>query len=457
MDIANYYEAIWPVLRNSFGTHARFFIATHKPDLLARGWNPYTHPLVEVLELPADLSGCNPLRDHACRRGYELFLPIVGRDNRSLLAPFDYEIFLDGQNHRLYTEPQFQQELLVHHIKPLSDMLENFFMVNRLPYVIDYTPSGFHHLFLVQRDTPAWQALSGIGHLEQEMLAFIQKTDPGDVKRKRPVDFTTASVFAGLGRLADYISLWLFTEYNRQHLPLPATICDSLPQCVNIDESWAGDSAIMRCLRTLAGAHRKNNDRYGLGGNPLVDVIYSQFDGETRLSLKRQSGKVEACVPADSDLESIVAAMWNLPLAASISSQYSGNIPDANDAMSAFVERYRRSPLYAFHQEFDAREDLEPGEGIYRFFHDPRLNEEARNMLYQPVPCFLQPMQLRHFVAHCLDIGWHPKHIGNGIRDIYRQNQFNFPFHKYPPATKANFYARIFTALYLVEQGKLAL
>lgn len=455
MDIREYYAAIWPVLQNSFAGHARFFIATHKPDLLARGWNPYTHPLVEVMELPENLAGDNDLYDRACRRGYELFLPIVGRDNRTLLAPFDYEIFLDGHNHRIYTEQHFQREILLHHIKPLSDMLENFFLANHLPYVIDYTPSGFHHLFLVARDTAAWQALSGIGHLEQEMAEFIAQIDAGDVKRKVAVDVDTALVFSGLGRLADYISLSLFVEYNRQHHALPATVCDSLSQCVNIDQSWAGDSAIMRCLRTLAGAHRKNNDKYGLGGNPLVDVIYSRFDGDTRLSFNRQSQRVEACTPADSDLDAMVSAMWNLPAAARISGQYSGAIPVASDHMAGFVERYRRSPLYAFHQEFDAKENLAPGEGIYRFFHDPRLNDDARNMLYQPVPAFLQPMRLRRFVAHCLDIGWHPKHIGNGICDIYRQNQFQFPFHKYPPATKAGFYARIFSALHLVELGKL--
>lgn len=455
MNICEYYQSVWPVLRNSFRGHARFFIATHKPDLLARGWNPYTHPLVEVLELPEDLDKDNPLQERSCQRGYEVFLPIVGRNNDTLLAPFDYEVFLEGQNHKIYTEKEFQQEILLHHIKPLSDILEKLCMANHLPYLLDYTPSGFHQLFLLRRGTRAWDALVAIGCLEGEMERFIATVDADDVKRKVPVDREIALAFSGLGKIADYLSLQLVQLYNAAALTLPATVCDSAPQCINIDQSWAGDSAIMRCLRSPASAHRKNNDKYGLSRDPLVDVIYSQFDGHIRTSLNRLTLRVEKASPAETDLAAIIAAMWDVEQASRISSRYSGSIPEATDALADFVERYKQSPLYLFHQDFEHKENLRPGEGLYRFFHDPRLSMDVHNMLYQPVPTFLQPMSLRRFVKNCLEAGWHPKHIGNGIHDIYVQNPFPFPFHKYPPETKANFYARIFSALALIEQGNM--
>ncbi|NUM37197.1 MAG: hypothetical protein HUU50_21850 [Candidatus Brocadiae bacterium] len=447
MDILNYYQKIWPVTKNCFSSHARFFIATHKQELLARGWNPNTHPLVEVLELPENLDMPNFLQERTCHDGYEVFLPIVGRNNNTVLFPFDCEIFLDNENHKIYTDRSFHNNMLENHIKPVCDLLETQLMQHNIPYIIDYTPSGFHLLFLAQRNTSAWQELAKIGYLEEEMQKFISTQDSNDVKRKVLVDQETALVFSGMGRLAEYLCLLLFKKYNMQKPSIPAAVCDSIPRCINLDLSWAGDSAIMRCMRSLAGAHRKKYDRYNVPGEPLVDVIYSYYDGKERLSLKQGSSQVASTSIGETNISHIIEAMWNKEQAANISLQYQGIVPRANDSIISLIEQYKKSKLYAFHQDFDSKESLHEGEGIYRFHHDSRLDKEARNRLYYPVPAFLQPMVLRRFIKHCFSIGWHPKHIGNGIRDIYKQNEFRFPFHKYPPETKANFYARLYSAM----------
>ncbi len=457
MDILSYYQKVWPVIKNCFSSHARFFIATHKPDLLARGWNPNTHPMVEVLELPENLDMPNSLQHRTCNDGYEVFLPIVGRDSNTILFPFDCEIFLDAENHRIYTDRSFHKEMIADYIKPTCDLLENLLMKYNIPYILDYTPSGFHLLFLVQRKTTAWKELAKIGYLEEEMQKFISIQDQDDIKRKVLVEKDAALVFSGLGRIAEYLCFLVFEKYNRTKSLIPAAVCDCAARCVNLDLSWAGDSAIMRCMRSIAGAHRKRSDRYGINGEPLVDVIYSYYNGKERISLKEGKKTTGKTSPEETDISNIIQAMWNKDLASEISSQYEGTIPQANDSILLLIEEYKKSALYRLHQEFDNKENLNEGEGIYRFYHDSRLNSEAKSRLYYPVPAFLQPMVLRRFVKHCFAIGWHPKHIGNGIRDIYKQNEFRFPFHKYPAETKANFYARIFTAMALMEEEKIKL
>jgi hypothetical protein len=167
------------------------------------------------------------------------------------------------------------------------------------------------------------------------------------------------------------------------------------------------------------------------------------------------NGSIKNASLQETNVAKIVDAMWNMEEAVKISSQYLSTIPLSNANLIKLIERYKKSYLYEFHKQFDAKENLPPGVGSYLFYHDSRLSQGSRNMLYHPVPTFLQPLSLRRFIQDCIRCGWHPKHIGNGICDLYKQNSFNFPFHKYPPETKGNFYARIFSILAMLEEGKV--
>jgi hypothetical protein len=430
-----YYKSVFKQLQKCFsGFH--YVIAAGR-DLLADGWDPKLLVAVESVD---------QLEKFTCKKGMQVHLPIIGEKSSFVLMPLDFEIFLTGENHLLYTDIQaskywFKKTLFV------CDFLQTFLRQRGIPYLLDYTPSGAHILWRNQMDSQATKEIAKFGVLEQDVIAACQYIDPADIKRKWGISLEAAKVFNGLTKLAEYISLITINHFkdNEKEGLLPVTISDSLDRCINLDNSWSEGSPFIRSIRSPFSLHKKNHDKYGMFDRPpLVDVVGAYFDGKTAIEEKNS--------------DAIVDCMWNLQKASEHAQKFDGTIPNSNDSLLILIREYQKSSLFEFHREFDSTVDLPRYQAIKQAWQDPKSTEFVRSILKTPNPLALQPKNLMGFVYDLLIYAnWKPKHIANVLRDLYINPLHNWTidFYKYPAEQKANYWARTFAALALWKNGNL--
>ena len=432
-----YYATVIAKLKECFqGSH---YVVAAGRELLADGWDPSFLVAVE----PVD-----QLEKFTLRKGMQVHLPIVGEQSRSVLMPMDLEVFLLGENHRLYTDKE-SQRYWFKQVAPVCRFVEDVLRKRAMPYLLDYTPSGAHLLWRNPVGTPSAAELAGIGYLETDLIRACRYADPNDIKRRWGVSLEAAKMFSGLGKLAEYLSLLAMEAFkdNEAKGALPLTVSDSLDRCINFDNSWGEGSPFMRSIRSPFSLHKKNHDKYLMFHvPPLVDVVGACFDGEAAVE--------------ESDLDKIVDCMWDLEKASRHAERFSGIIPAADDSLIDLIREYRQSPLFALHEEFERTEDLPRHEAIEWAKRDPRLTDFARHILHHPNPMALQPKNMMGFVYDLLIYAdWKPKHIANVLRDFYINTGWGWTidFFKYPAEEKADFWARTFSSLALWKKGRLKL
>lgn len=429
-----YYAKVIDKLKNSF-KHFHYVIAAGR-ELLTDDWDPNFLVAVE----PVD-----QLEKFTFMKGMQVHTPVVGEKSRSVLMPLDFEVFLLGENHKLYTDKESQRYWFKQTI-PVCSYVEQYFRNRGIPYLLDYTPSGAHLLWQNFLDARATKEIEKIGSLEDDLIAACQYIDKNDIKRWWGTSLEAARVFSGLGKLAEYLSLITIQAYKNHEIQstLPVTISDSIDQCINFDNSWAEGSPFMRSIRSPFSLHKKNHDVYrAFHLPPLVDVIGTYYDGKTLIE--------------ENDPDKIVDCMWNLEMAAEHAEQFSGMIPASNDNLIDFVKEYKASPLYEFHNEFEKTEDLPRYEALEKAKKDPNITDFVRRVLYSPNPMALQPKNMMGFVYDLLiHTNWKPKHIANIFRDFYIEPKYKWhiDFFKYPAEEKANFWARTFSALALWKTNR---
>lgn len=433
----DYYNQVFDRLNNCF-EHYDFFIATGV-ELEADGCDP---------AFPAIAAPLEHLAHYTLERALQIHLPIIGERSRSVLMPIDFEIFLGDENYQLYSEKKIQKKYF-DHIIPVANFIEQIFRSRGLPYLLDYTPSGGHFLFQNQLGELPAQALAEIGYLEDDLIKACNYVDPQDLRRKFGVDLDAARAFSGLGKLTEYIALLTMNAFrdNEEKGHFPVTISDSADRCINLDNTWNEGSPFMRSIRSPFSLHKKNQEKYGnYHQPPLVDVIGAVFNGRD--------------VEQEKDMDHLLDCMWDLKLAAAHAQNATGIIPCSNGTLIDFIREYQKSDLYAFHQEFDGETDMPRGEALKNAKNEPNIPDWARNILYYPNPSALQPKNLIGFVHDFyIHASWRPRHIANILRDLYQDPAHGWTqdFFKYPAEEKANYWARVYSAVALWRTGNLNL
>ncbi|MDW7773564.1 MAG: hypothetical protein SCH71_11820 [Desulfobulbaceae bacterium] len=395
---------------------------------------------------PSIAEPVSELRRLTLERGLQVHLPIIGEKSRSVLMPIDIEIFLAGDNYRLYSDKNAQRELFLLTL-PCFNFIEKLFREKGMPYLLDYTPSGGHILFQNPLGYRATNALRDIGFVESDLAEACRYIDFYDIRRWYGISLDAASVFSGLGRLAEYMALLAMQEFrdNEKKGLLPVTISDSLDRCINFDNTWSEGSPFMRAIRSPFSLHKKNQEKYGYRHQPpLVDVIGTYFDGST--------------AQGTDDIDMILDCMWDLEKAADYAQQFSGYIPCANETLIDFINQYKASDLYLFHQDFDRQEDIPRGRAVEYARRQEHLPDWTERILHSPNPGALQPKKIIGFVYDFLiHAQWQPKHIANILRDVYQDPSYGWTqdFFKYPAEEKANYWARTYSAVALWKTGRL--
>lgn len=84
------------------------------------------------------------------------------------------------------------------------------------------------------------------------------------------------------------------------------------------------------------------------------------------------------------------------------------------------------------------------------------LPPSVRHILEQPNPLLLRPSCVRLVVRTLLSLGWHPRHIAGLVRSKYERDYgWDDQWSGYDPATRADFYARVFAGEFVTGLDEL--
>ena len=435
MDILDYYKAVFPQLQNCY-SQTDYFISNEKTLIEEYGADP-AFPTA-TFETEKDLYHIT------AERGFQVHLPVLGKD--TVLAPMDYEIFLTKDQRRLFYSRD-SHRYYFKGIWPVLNFIKDIFISRGMPFMLDYTAAGGHILFYNPVHQNSSKALASIGFLEEGLIENCKVKDRSDLRRRHRTRFRAARVFSGITRISEYIALLTMKEFRNNMVRgrLPVTVSDAIDNCINIDNSWAEGSPTFRCIRSPFSLHKKNWEKYGMAKSPLVDVIGIVFNGKE--------------VVGYNDMDFILDCMWDLGKAADYAKTFTGYIPNSNDTLVDFIEEYKRSDLYHFHQDFDNTPDIELGMAIQYAKEVQGLSDVTRWMLHWPNPMCLQPINLVNFIKEfVINFNWKPKHVANILRDVYANHEHGWTQDfddAYPSDEKANFWTRTYTAMAYIENGRI--
>ncbi len=436
MNAQEYYNRVYDKLVNCFEYNG--IITTIEKDFIKDGCDP-AFPVKHFYK--------DKLSYLTKEKGYQVHLPVIGKNSQSVLMPLDFEIFLSDDQYKLYSDKEAQKHYFGLTV-PVINFIKKIFTDRGMPFMLDYTPSGGHILFhnpMYQRST---KEIQKIGWLEDGVRRSCGRRVQHQIMRQNGTSLDAASVFSGLGRLAEYIAFLTMNEFknNQNEGKLPVTISDTEIHCINLDNSWGEGSPWMRSIRSPFSLHRKNQEKYGrFDQPPLVDVVGGVFNGN------EMKGEITT--------DRAVDCMWDLWYAAENSEQFDGYIPSSNDTIIDFIEEYKKSDLYAFHCDFDKQTDLGPGEALYRARKESNVPDWSKYVVDNPNPMAVQPINIKGLVYDfTIRANWHPKHVANLLRDIYSNKSFGWVqdfYDAYPADEKANFWARTFGAFAYWQTDRL--
>ncbi|HEU5236637.1 MAG TPA: hypothetical protein VFU37_05815, partial [Pyrinomonadaceae bacterium] len=136
--------------------------------------------------------------------------------------------------------------------------------------------------------------------------------------------------------------------------------------------------------------------------------------------------------------------------AAELASHSSIKIPDGTRGTGKLLHDYKKSKLAEFHTVFYSQEQHPPKLWPETYDREPLeiLPACARIALEQPNDLLLRPAFIRRLVRVMLALGWHPRHIAGLICSKYQRDFDWIQFIDVDPATRADFYTRVFSGLF---------
>ncbi len=301
------------------------------------------------------------------------------------------------------------------------------------------TGRGFHLLWRITQHSAAFAQLAALGHVSATLrhLYATERAPTGE-----HVSAELGSAFAGLGCVIEFIA--------HQIKSLAAATCE-LPvelgaietgtgangrEMISVDVTEYADPLCSRVIRAPFSLYLKPQQQ-GEGIKP------GQIDNLPPL-VTIPLGKLP--------IADALRRRSDLGEAAQLAETACVDIPDASLPMERLIHAYQGSHLAQFHAEFYSQEHDAPARWPETYDLTPleALPPCARMILDRPNDLLLRPACAQRIVRVMLALGWHPRHIGGLIRSKYeRDHGWGDQWRGCDPGTRADFYARVFTGLFV--------
>ena len=300
------------------------------------------------------------------------------------------------------------------------------------------TGRGFHLVWRIGKSSRAFQQLAASGHVSASLkrLYAVQRAPTGE-----HVAPESGAAFAALGCLMEFIAQQVKSQaapVSELPVELGAIEVGAGPEgreVISVDITEYADPLSARVTRTPFSVYLKPaQSRDAIGEEVLGHLLPIMV------------------IPLDRLTISDALHLRGDPLAvAEFAETASVEIPDASPGMERLIAAYQASSLAAFHADFYSQEHDAPGLWPETYDSTPLeiLPPCARFILEHPNDLLLRPGCVQRVVRVLLSLGWHPRHIGGLLRSKYeRDHGWGDQWSGYDPATRADFYARVFAGLF---------
>lgn len=296
---------------------------------------------------------------------------------------------------------------------------------------------GHHFLWRIRCDSDCFARL---GHLGRMPRSLGDRYDQKTSRSGQRIDHALGNAFVGLGRIIEY-----FAAEMKQRtaptlkLPIELSAIEVGPgergrEMISFDISQYADPLYARFTRaaysrylTIPEESATTTDAASLTLPPLFVIPLHEMNISEALRVMR-------------DPKAVIALASYAP----------ANIPDCSDATENLLNSYLASELAQFHCDFYAEEPDPPERWpeTYGRIDMSQLPPCIQFLLENPNDSLLRPSSMRRVVLTLLSLGWHPRHISGLIQSRFERHfGWRNYWAKYDPATRADFFTRVFAGL----------
>jgi hypothetical protein len=256
-----------------------------------------------------------------------------------------------------------------------------------------------------------------------------------------------AQAFGGLGQVMEFLAHRVKEiAVCASEVPIELTAVEVGPsergrEMVSLDISEYGDPLTVRLLRVPFSVYFKPWQQRGAIADEVLAAMPPFF-----------------IIPSgEMTLPEALSIMRSAEQVTKLAAHAHARIPDSSTAMLRLIADYKTSSLRKFHNDFYAQEHESPERWPATYDRVPLELWPAcgRLVLERPNDLLLRPSCIRRVVRVLLALGWHPRHIAGLIRSKYEGDFGWTQFTGCDPATRADFYVRIFAGLFATGHDDL--
>jgi hypothetical protein len=363
--------------------------------------------------------------------GFEICRSLWEHDG--LIADFDIEYVNFDNPAEAFVHPERVFGIQA----PVEETISGFLQQYGIEALHLLSGRGHHFVWRIEQNSAVFEMLAEIGRGPPSLGAAEQELHPPSTNA---VPIELARAFAGLGLVMEFLAHRVKqTAAPLAEIPVELTAVEVGPsehgrEMISIDISEYGDPLYSRTLRVPFSVYLK----------PWQQPWGFDIDALARL-------RPLFVIPLQGiDWRQGISAMRDSRLTADLAARVSTRIPDATYGTGKLVEDYWNSKLAQFHAWFYSQEQ-HPAE-LWPETYDRQpleiLPACVRVALEMPNDLLLRPAYIRRVVRVMLALGWHPRHIAGLICSKYKRDFDWTQFVNVDPATRADFYTRVFAGLF---------
>jgi hypothetical protein len=370
--------------------------------------------------------------------GYEICRSLW--DRGMLIADFDIEYVNFDNPAEAFTEPERAFAIQQPVEAVIGQLLKDYGV--RALHVL--SGRGHHFVWRIEQDSSEFKNLSEIGRGPPSLWSVESEPHP---PHGRAVSVELARAFAGLGLVLEFLAHRVKQiAAPRTKVPVELTAVEVGPsehgrEMISIDISEYGDPLYSRVIRVPFSVYLKPwQQSWAIASDVLINL------------------RPLFVIPLQGiDWRQGISIMRDPHMAAELAGHSSTKIPNGTSGMGELLRDYKKSKLAEFHAFFYSQEQHPAELWPETYDREPLeiLPACARIALEQPNDLLLRPSFIRRIVRVMLALGWHPRHIGGLICSKYQRDFGWTQFTDVDPATRADFYTRVFSGLFAAGPDNL--
>ena len=362
-------------------------------------------------------------------------------DRKSLILDLDIEYV----NFDVPVEPYLEPERIFDLQRPVELVIEAVLLDYNISTLHLLSGRGHHFVWRIRQDSDTFNRLARLGHVPPTLEKLNARSHR---PHGEPVSPELGAAFAGAGLVMEHLAHRIKEEAAPlSDIPVELTAVEVGPnqhgrEMISIDISEYGDPLSTRVIRVPFSLYLKPLQQRNVLGKEIVKQLPPVF-----------------LIPLhEMDSKQGIRVMHDINQVTDLARRATVKIPDQSGSTESLISSYEQSPLRTFHDWFYSQEH-EPPEKWPQTYDCTPLDPMplcARHILKHPNDLLLRPANIGRIVRVMLALGWHPRHIAGLIRSRFERDYgWGELWAGYDPATRADFYTRVFAGLFATGRDDL--